>query len=177
MPFDSYPSFELQLFEIHLKLPVLCALIYRPPKFNKDFIQDFSDFVAGFILIFDCFLIIGDFNIHVWCESRPLVKDFLNLIDSFNLTQSVTAPMHEKGHTLDLVLSHGLNVCIREICDTRISDHLPVLFTVTLPCSQVDLRAPVHRLRAFNPLTASQFSIAFNDSVLPTIGDSCNISA
>ncbi len=70
----------------------------------------------------------GDFNIHVCCESKPLVKEFLSLIDSFNLTQSVTGPTHEKGHTLDLVLSYGLCITIYEICDTGISDPLPVLF-------------------------------------------------
>lgn len=64
----------------------------RPPKFNKDFIQDFADFVAGIALKYDRFLIVGDFNIHVCCESRPMSKDFLDLIDSFSLTQSVTGP-------------------------------------------------------------------------------------
>ncbi len=84
---------------------MLCTVIYRPTKFNKDFIQDFSNFVAELILNFDRSLIIGDFNIHVCCDSRPLVKDFINLKDSFNPTQSVTGPTHEKGHTLDLVVS------------------------------------------------------------------------
>ena len=72
------------------------------PEVYKDFIQDFYDFVAGIVLNTEHLLIIGDFNIHVCCDSRPLVKDFLNLIDSFNLTQSVTVPTQEKGHTLDL---------------------------------------------------------------------------
>ena len=175
-PSNSFSSFELQLFEIHVQPPVLCAVIYRPPKFNKDFIQDFYDFVAGIVLNTEHLLIIGDFNIHVCCDSRPLVKDFLNLIDSFNLKQSVTAPTHEKGHTLDLVLSLGLNVCISEICDVPISDHLPVMFTLTLPGAQASTRAPARRLRALNPLTASQFSVAFIDSMPPT-SDLENISA
>ena len=61
------------------------------PEVYKDFIQDFYDFVAGIVLNTEHLLIIGDFNIHVCCDSRPLVKDFLNLIDSFNLKQAVTA--------------------------------------------------------------------------------------
>lgn len=83
--FDSCSSFELQLFELNCPVIVLCAVVYRPPKFNKDFIQDFADFVAGIALKYDRFLIVGDFNIHVCCESRPMSKDFINLIDSFNL--------------------------------------------------------------------------------------------
>lgn len=121
---DTCNSFELQLFETNFPATVLCAVVYRPPKYNKNFIQDFAEFVAGIALKYDRFLIIGDFNIHVCCESKPLVKDFLSLIDSFNLTQSVTSPTHEKGHTLDLVLSYGLCITISEICDTCISDHL-----------------------------------------------------
>ena len=124
--------------------------------------------MAGIVLNTERLLIIGDFNIHVCCDSRPLVKDFLNLIDSFNLKQSVTAPTHEKGHTLDLVLSLGLNVCISEICDVPISDHLPVMFTLTLPGAQASTPTPARRLRALNPLTASQFSVAFIDSMPPT---------
>lgn len=122
-------------------------------KLNKDFMQDFADFLAGIMLKYDRFLIVGDYSIHVCCQTRPLVKDFLNLIDSFNLTQSVTGPTHEKGHTLDLVLSYGLCVCISEICDTCISDHLPLLFTATVPCSRVTTCAPARHLPPFNHVT------------------------
>lgn len=37
------------------------------------------------------------------------MKDFLNLKESFNLVQSVKGPTQEKGHTLDLILSHGIS--------------------------------------------------------------------
>ena len=58
IPFDSSSSFELQLFETNFPMTVLWAVVYRPPKFNKDFIQDFADFVAGFALKYDRFLIV-----------------------------------------------------------------------------------------------------------------------
>ncbi len=61
----------------------------------------------------------------------------LTRFDSFNLTQSVTGPTHEKGHTLYLVLSYGFCITISEICDMGISDHLPVLFTVVVPNSEI----------------------------------------
>ncbi len=172
---DVYSSFELQLFEINFPATVLCAVVYRPPKYNKNFIQDFADFVAGITLIYDRFLIMGDFNIHVCCESKPLVKEFLSLVDSFNLTQSVTGPTHEKGHTLDLVLSCGLCITINEICDTGISDHLPVLFTVVVPNSEISTCASSRSFRAINPLTASQFSSVFKDSLLYNLDD-CDLS-
>lgn len=73
----------------------------------------------------------------MFCESKPLVKEFLSLIDSFNLMQSVTSPTHEKGHILDLVLSYGLCITVSEMCDAGISDHMPVLFTAVAPGSEI----------------------------------------
>ncbi len=41
-----YSGFEVQVFKIDLVNPVLSALIYRPPKYNKVFINEFSDFLS-----------------------------------------------------------------------------------------------------------------------------------
>lgn len=76
-------------------------------------------------LKYDCVLIGGDFNVHVCCPDKPMAKDFLNLIDSFSLMQSVSGPTHERRHTLDLVLSYGLPGLKIEICDASLT--LPLL--------------------------------------------------
>ena len=142
----------------------LFAIDYRPPKFNKDFICYFTDFLSCVSVKCDNFLISGDFNIHVCCRSRPLVTDFLNLIESFNLVQCVKDPTHEKGHILDLVLSYDLSVSVNEICESAcISDHLPVLFTVSIPCLRAKTCAPTRRLCTINAQTVSQFSAMYND--------------
>ena len=141
---------------------MLCAVVYRPPKYNKDFLNDFSDFLAGIMPQYDRVLLVGDFNIHVCCPDKPLVKDFLSLIDSFNFVQCVSGSTHEHGHTLDLILSYGLCVSNLEICDVVFSDHKPVLFNVVLSCMEVKPRAPAQRRRTFNPRTAGQFSAAFD---------------
>ena len=65
----------------------------------------------------DNFMILGDFKIHIGCPSKPLVKEFLCLVDSFNLVQSVMAPTHQKSDTLDLVLSYGFSVSNIKIMD------------------------------------------------------------
>lgn len=156
-------------------ITVLCVGVYSPPKFNKDFIQDFADCVVGVVLNYDRLFIVGDYNIHVCFEARPLVRDLL-ILNSFNLTQSVTCLTHGKGHTLDLVLSLGLCVAISGVCDTCISDHLPVLCTVTVSSPDVSTCAPACRQHAINPLTASQFSAASEDIVLYTL-DVSDLSA
>ncbi len=85
---------------------VLCAVVYRPPKYNKDFINDFSAFLADIMPKYDRVLIVGEFNVHVCCPDTPMAKDFLNINDSFNVVQSVSGPTQERRYTLDLLLSH-----------------------------------------------------------------------
>lgn len=80
------------------------AVVYRPPKPNKDFLNEFANFLGDIVLRCDWLLIVGDFNIHICCESNSLAKDFINLFDSFDFIQVVNGPTHKQDHTLDLVL-------------------------------------------------------------------------
>ena len=54
-------------------------------------------------------------------------SDFMKLLDSSSLTQYVKQPIHDKLHTLDHVLAHGL--CVDEV---NLVDHKAVLFQVPL---------------------------------------------
>lgn len=133
-PSVSYSSFELSLFELGHSPALLCAVVYRPPKYDKDFLNYFSDLLAEIMPRYDQVLMVGDFNIHICCLEKPLVKDFLDLVESFNLIQSVNGPTQERGHTLDLVLSSGLSVLNLEVGDAVFSDHMPVLFDFVPLC-------------------------------------------
>lgn len=164
LPSAIFSSFEVQLLELVGSSPTLCAVVYRPPKFNKDFICEFADFLGNLFVRYDCILITGDFNIHVCCELDPLVKEFLALIDSFNLTQWVSKPTHIKGHTLDLVLSYGLDICITDIYNPGISDHFPVLFNVNMCNMELKREGPVQNIRMINLETIDQFSMALTNS-------------
>ncbi len=46
---NNYSSFELNIFELGRFESVFCAVIYRPPKYNKDFINDFSNCLSGIV--------------------------------------------------------------------------------------------------------------------------------
>lgn len=88
LPTEAYSSFEVQLFMLNPFRSVLCALIYRPPSYHKDFIGDFSDVLFSIFPRADNILILGDFNIHICCPIRPLVNEFNNLLDSLGLSQT-----------------------------------------------------------------------------------------
>lgn len=71
--------------------------------------------------------------------------------------QSVSGPTQERGHTLDLVLSHRLSVFNLEIW-ASFSNHTPVLFEVALSCNTVEPCTPARRCHILNPSTAAHFN-------------------
>lgn len=108
----------------------------------------------------DDFMILGDFNIHICCPSKPL--DVFMPCGLFNLVQSVTAPTHQKGHTL--VLSSGFTVSNIEIRDVGVSDHFMILFESIMFCSPVSTPKPYSSAHSITSTTATTFSNTFMHS-------------
>ncbi|CAJ1050795.1 hypothetical protein D5F01_LYC22364 [Xyrichtys novacula] len=67
------------------------------------------------------------------CASEAFASDFLDLLDTLNLTQHVHSPTHSHGHTLDLVCSTGISIHHLSTTNLYISDHLAVTFNVDPP--------------------------------------------
>ena len=74
-----YKSFEMLSFLIHATTPLLCAVIYRPPK-STNFLDEFSEFLSILTPKYDHALILGDFNVHVCCPSHAMASDFITLL-------------------------------------------------------------------------------------------------
>ena len=158
-----YSSFEVQVIKVDSEKPLLIALVYRPPK-SIDFISQFSAFLTTIMPNFDQALILGDLNIHVCCPQKPMVSDFINLIESFNLSLLNTGPTHRLGHTLDLVLSYGLNTNNMKTIAPCLSDHCTILFDAVMPLPLAKPKIPVRLSRYCNSLTATKFSEALSSS-------------
>ncbi len=96
---------------------------------HTDFIKEFADFLSELVLAADKVLIVGDFNIHVDNEKDALGSAFIDILNSIGLRQHVSGPTHSRNHTLDLILSHGIDVNGVEILQQSddISDHYLVL--------------------------------------------------
>lgn len=150
---ETFSCFEVQLCRVDLVHPIFCALIYRPPKYGKLFLKEFSDFLASIVPNVDWLLVLGDFNIHVCCPDKPLVSQFLQIVDSFNLSQPVLGATHDKGHTLDLILSFGSLLQILQIEDSYFSDHKPIIFKTVLSrlVKQPLAGYYTHSLNSFTP--------------------------
>ncbi len=135
----KYNSFEVMVLRITLsretrvsdKSPVMFVLatVYRPPGHHTDFIKEFADFLSELVLAADKVLIVGDFNIHVDNEKDALGSAFIDILNSIGVRQHVSGPTHCRNHTLDLILSHGIDVSGVEILQQSddISDHYLVL--------------------------------------------------
>ena len=78
-------------------------------------------------------MITGDFNIHVDDALDRDARRFLDLPESFGLSQCVTGPTHKQGHTLDLVITRpDLPPPEISVEPTLISDYSVVNFLVPL---------------------------------------------
>ena len=107
--FSSFESSNITLKLPHTKLSVFN--IYRPPPsatrrvpFSK-FLDEFSSFLSLAATTPHEFIITGDFNIHLDNPTDTLTSQFLSVLSSFNLTQQVDFPTHDKNHILDLVIT------------------------------------------------------------------------
>ena len=120
--FDDFPSFEYHAIVMKSQPPVLIVTVYRPPKARSTFLDDFSEFLAIIHPNYDNILITGDFNIHVDNKENLRAIRFTDLLESMDFTQHVNKPTHNRGHTLDLVITKGLNTKISSISDPLLSD-------------------------------------------------------
>lgn len=71
---SPFSSSELSLFELGHSHLVLCAEICWPHKCNKDFLNDFSKLLVEVMPKYNQVFIIGDFNVHICCPDKPMVK-------------------------------------------------------------------------------------------------------
>ncbi len=110
-----------------LKMPI--PNVYRPQGHHTDCIKEFGDFISELVLAADKVLIVVDFNIHVDNEKDALGSAFLDILNSIGVGQHVSGPTHCRNHTLDLILSHGIDVNGVEVLQQSddISDHYLVL--------------------------------------------------
>uniref|UniRef100_A0A8C1M8D5 Reverse transcriptase domain-containing protein n=1 Tax=Cyprinus carpio TaxID=7962 RepID=A0A8C1M8D5_CYPCA len=104
------------------------ATVYRPPGPYTEFLKEFGDFLSDLLVTADKALIFGDFNIHIDNTNDALGLAFTNLLNCFGVKQNVTGPTHRFNHTLDLIISHGIDITDIDIVPQSddVTDHFLV---------------------------------------------------
>ncbi|KAJ8245152.1 hypothetical protein GJAV_G00274640, partial [Gymnothorax javanicus] len=137
---------------------IALVIVYRPPGQYSGFMHDFSELLSELVLSYDRIVILGDFNLHFERVDDSSTSIFTSLVESVGFTQSVIGPTHIHGHTLDLILSFGV-----EIDKVDIHSHNPSLSDHFLLTSRLKLAHPVlsetrmYSSRTFTATTSSQF--------------------
>ncbi|KAK2873784.1 hypothetical protein Q8A73_024409, partial [Channa argus] len=181
-PKHSYNSFEsltLSLSHPNWKTqkPLLFVIVYRPPVPYSEFLIEFSDFLADLVLSTDKVIIVGDFNIHVDADSNCLSTAFNSLLDSIGFSQNVNKPTHCFSHTLDLVLTYGIETDNLTICphNSLLSDHFLITFEFTIT-DYIAVREKFHYSRCLSEKAVNKFkeiiSSSFASPYVNTMGSS-----
>ena len=129
--FKTYPSFELLAIQTNRNgLLVSYYLIYRPPPSASNhltkgqFLPDFSEFLETIAARPGHFCILGDFNIPWDKPNDPERINVASLISAFGLSQHVNDPTHNRGHTLDYIITKSDNDIISNVeVSEMVSDH------------------------------------------------------
>ena len=92
-------------------------------------------------------LLLGDFNFHIEDPTKNDAQQFMDLIDSLGLKQHVQGPTHERGHTLDLVITRSSEFCAMqfELEDILPSDHSLIRFVTDLNRPRAPLKERITR--------------------------------
>lgn len=116
-------TFECLAFRCKPPITMTILLIYRPPKQNSAFIAEINEFLTSLCTTSANIVILGDLNIHIDTPSCHLAVDFLQLLDGLNLKQHVDVPTHNRGHTLNLVITNSAPTENLLVYDLGVSDH------------------------------------------------------
>ncbi len=130
--FGQYLSFEYLGIVLKGAPRILFIIIYRPPKYSPAFVEEFTELLSMISSEFDCFAIAGDFNIHIDNAEIKTTKEIVTVLNTFDLIQHVHGPTHNRGHTLDLLISRGLNISSIVIKDVALSDHFCIFFDILI---------------------------------------------
>ena len=164
--FGDFTSFEYLRFILKGVPEILFVIIYRPPGYCESFIDEFSELLSIILTDFNHLILTWDFNIHIDNITHGNAKEFSSVLDMFGLWQHVTEPTHLRGHTLDLVISKGVDISSVVVIDLALSDHFCILFDLLIT-QNVQTTSFSVKKRYINEKTSAQFREAI--AMSPTV--------
>ncbi|XP_037832675.1 uncharacterized protein LOC119617245 [Kryptolebias marmoratus] len=159
----NFTSFEYLGIEVKGHKRTLTLTLYKTPTYEKNFFTDLNELLSLICIDYDCLIIVGDFNIHVDSPQDRGAKNLFNILESFGLTQHVKQATHTQGHTLDLVISKGVNISNVSVTDVALSDHFAVIFDSSLSVNPLVQKTTITK-RTFTENTAETFNQIYSSS-------------
>ncbi|XP_054645999.1 uncharacterized protein LOC129188895, partial [Dunckerocampus dactyliophorus] len=110
----------------HLRL----VIVYHPPGPYSEFLTDLLEFLSNRVICVNKIIIVGDFNIRMDVNNDSLAFSFTSLLDASEFSHVVDEATHCHNHTLDLVLTYGIDVKRLTIFPQNpvLSDHFLIPF-------------------------------------------------
>ena len=138
----EYNTFEHAIWNVnHKNIPTFTVVaIYHPPSncqgsTDATFIDQFMDLLTKLQTKYNYIIILGDINMHMDDPNNQNACILQDSINAFDLTQHVKIPTHNKGHTLDAIIttkSTGFNNVDEIIPGPYISDHRLLILETTI---------------------------------------------
>ena len=129
--FSSFEYINTKVTHINKNIQII--VVYKPPSTSKRiFLNEFGDFLNT-LTDNRNILICGDFNLHFDNKNDYYVKEFVELLESHDLVNTVNEPTSLSNHIIDLVI-HDVNNKI--VCDIDVEPECVI--------------SPVHKLVSFS---------------------------
>ena len=149
----NYTSFEcvMQTLMLNNKISNLTLIvIYRHSAESISvFLDEFYDFLEYVTLNFKCFIISGDFNIHVNKANESTTIKFNDILNTFSLVQSINSSTHKFGNTLDLIIHNPDQITLGDIVvdshERPGSDHFMIYFEFMCNISVLETKEICYR--------------------------------
>ena len=154
----DFASFEHHAILLKCQPKIIAVTVYRPPKYCPNFYDEFAEFLSILHAQYDKCIISGDFNLHVDDKTDKASVEFMDLLESMDFVQHVSEPTHNRGHTLDLLITKGITTTVKSVRFLTLSDHFCIFFTVNI--NKLEQRNDrVIRKRYLTPEIADKFRV------------------
>ena len=149
------------------------VIVYRPPYsslhpvLTSVFFDEFSQFLENVVMCPEVLVISGDFNLHLdmWPPWQRHQK-FMDLLETFSLSQRISGPTHLLGHTLDLIITRSSDDIVLASPRTTfpISDHFIIQCPIGFSRPALSCKKPT--FRKLKSIDISAFSADVASSML-----------
>lgn len=144
-----FPSHESLTVKINIPCceNVFVCAIYRPPDLRVGSFIEWLEPNLNFFENSKC-LLLGDLNLNLLNSHKPKIREFSNLMSTFNFVNFITKPTCINPQSgipaslLDHIWSNGLFDSSSFVFDDRISDHLPCALV-----SNIDTRKSINKIK------------------------------